>query len=62
MKASEYLKDLQALVDLHGDLDLVYAINEEGNAFHKVEFEPSAGHLKGDFFDTEGEVNSICIN
>lgn len=71
MKASEYIKRLEILVKEHGDLDLVYAKDDEGNAFLPVNYFPGPGHYiakENDFhdidYDEDGtfEINALCIN
>ena len=70
----EKLKELQALVDKgYGKLPIIYATDDEGNAFHTVHnkcSELTAVSLKErylDFYDQEDEENKltpncICIN
>ena len=41
MKISEMIKNLQEFMNEHGDLDCWYAIDDEGNAFHPVSYNPS---------------------
>jgi hypothetical protein len=57
MKISDVIKTLSKLYAEHGDLDIVYAIDDEGNAFHKVYHSPSVGiYNRGDFLsETEYE-------
>ena len=38
MKASNLIKEMQDLIKTHGDKELVYSTDSEGNAFKKVEF------------------------
>lgn len=41
MKLKEYIKQLQKLEsEGHGDLEIIYAIDDEGNAYHKVYSSP----------------------
>lgn len=70
MKLGQYIEHLQAVEHTHGsDLLVVYAIDEEGNAFHPVHYAPSAGQFdeKDNAFwqlqpDAKEKINSVCIN
>lgn len=71
MKAKEYLRKLKELVELYGNLELVYSHDDEGNCYQKVVYNPSVGIFEGDFYgefyhpDDLGEnkePNCICIN
>lgn len=66
MKAKQYIKTLNALVDKYGDLDLCYAIDDEGNGFQLVIFEPATGTLKDydefDITEDKDKVTHICLN
>ncbi len=42
-KILDIIKDLTKVFEKHGNLDLVYAIDDEGNAFHKVYWTPTLG-------------------
>ena len=41
MKISEMIKNLQEFMNEHGDLDCWYAVDDEGNDFKKVHYDPS---------------------
>lgn len=41
MKISEMITNLQSFLEEHGDLDCYYAVDDEGNAYHEVYYEPS---------------------
>lgn len=41
MKISEMIKNLQEFMAEHGDLDCWYAIDDEGNGYQKVYYEPT---------------------
>jgi hypothetical protein len=41
MKLSEHIKACQSILDEYGDIECYYAIDEEGNAYNIVAFEPS---------------------
>lgn len=68
MKASELITSLQALINIYGDLDLIYAKDEEGNAFYKIRItEASACHFYNDIsdeasFDGSLPANAFCVN
>ena len=42
-KISRLIKNLQEILEEHGDLMCVYSIDEEGNAFHPVYWDPTMG-------------------
>ena len=44
MKVSNFIEILKDLKEEHGDLDLIYSSDDEGNGFKKVVFIPSVGH------------------
>jgi hypothetical protein len=49
MKLSEHIRACQSILDEHGDIECYYAIDEEGNAYHTVAFEPSVYYvMEGD--------------
>lgn len=81
MKLKEYLSYLKKAVDADNsllDMELVYAIDDEGNDFRHVNFLPTLGIFKqGEFiskdeieeynesYETEysdNDINSLCIN
>lgn len=81
MKLKEYLSHLKKAVDADNsllDMELVYAIDDEGNDFRQVNFLPTLGIFKqGEFiskdeieeynedYETEysdNDINSLCIN
>jgi len=47
-----------------GDLKLVYAIDDEGNSFDYVFYNPSIGHLDEDMnFDSSSDNPTVvCVN
>lgn len=51
MKISEMIKNLQEFMEEYGDLDCWYAVDDEGNAYHEVYFEPSFRYV-----DEDGEM------
>jgi len=40
MKLKEYIENLQAIYADEGNLDLIYAKDDEGNSFHRLWSEP----------------------
>lgn len=63
MKLSAYIQKLQAVLDKDGDLEVVYAIDDEGNEFHNVNYDPSAGRFKNGEFNSESKKpNAVCVN
>ena len=55
MKISDMIKNLYAFMDEHGDLDCWYAVDEEGNGYHPVYFDPSLRYVNSyeDVFQEE---------
>lgn len=55
MKISEMMKNLEAVMTANGDLECWYAVDDEGNAYHPVWFEPSVYYTNsyGDVFQEE---------
>ena len=41
MKLTKYIEKLQELLEEHGDLELIYSSDDEGNNYDKVHYEPS---------------------
>jgi len=65
MKISEVIKNLKIILDRHGDLEVVYSEDEEGNCFNKIAYPPSVGRYSSNEFDpdpTDDKVNAVCIN
>lgn len=65
MKASTIVEKLQELIKKHGDLDVIYSTDDEGNAFYYVDNTPTACVFKSEdevLFDCECKQNAICIN
>ena len=64
MKASELIINLQKLIEEHGDLDVIYAKDDEGNGYSEVYYNPSVGMYSCNEFDTTSEEqnNAFCIN
>lgn len=63
MTLKEYSQQLSKLAKKHPDAKVVYAIDDEGNAFSEVTFSPTPGSFDGhDFDDSSNKINSVCIN
>jgi hypothetical protein len=68
MKLKEYAKHLAKLAKQHPDIDVYYAIDEEGNDYKPIYYHPSVGCLDGDDFesasnnDFRGPINACCVN
>lgn len=71
MTLKQYIKDLQEIAKNHKDLELVYAIDDEGNSYRKVNFGPSVGSYDAnneDFLDyghtdnPDDHEEVVCIN
>lgn len=41
MKLTKYIEKLQELLAEHGDLELIYSKDDEGNGYEKVHYGPS---------------------
>lgn len=72
MKLSEYIKYLQELKKEHGNVEVIYAADDEGNGYQKVFYKPTAGVFKergplgqGNFETpnmTDEKINVVCVN
>jgi len=71
MKVSEMIENLNKILKEDGDLDVVYSVDDEGNSFHEVGFEPTVGHFEDDEFNSvdseqfeeyDLKKNAVCIN
>ena len=49
---TKYIEKLQELLVDHGDLELIYSSDDEGNNYNKVHYEPSLMN----YIRTDGEV------
>jgi hypothetical protein len=47
-KLSDYIVELQKVLEEHGDLGVVYAGDDEGNHFSEVFFNPTIGFMDSD--------------
>lgn len=73
MKISEMIKNLQEVIEEHGDIEVWYAVDDEGNAYHPIYFKPSVYYVNqyGEVFHEEdlededpndiAELKHICI-
>lgn len=76
MKFKEYVDQLNEFLEKHpeaADMITIYAIDDEGNAYHEAYFGPTMGVFDGGEFisgdDDEGmeeygydECDAVCIN
>lgn len=69
MTLNEYIVHLKKVAEEgHGNKEVVYAADDEGNNFQKVFYAPSIGVFKdrgghGEFDDSKaGKSNAVCIN
>jgi len=69
MLLTEYIENLQNMLTEHGDLEVVYSSDDEGNDFNKIYCGPSVGHYHNrEFYEPNNEdefdydINAICIN
>lgn len=73
MKISQMIKNLEAVMLANGDLECYYAVDDEGNAYRPVYFDPSVYYINkyGDVFEDDdlkyedpediAELKHICI-
>lgn len=76
MKISEMIKHLEEFKAEHGDLDCWYAVDDEGNGYQKVYYDPSFRYVNedGDMYSeedleeyledyelTKEDVTPVCI-
>ena len=69
MKLRDFLNDLNRIANINPealDLDVIYAMDDEGNGFNLVFCNPTIGEYDGEYcgeFNGESEINNaICIN
>lgn len=71
MKLKEYIAKLEVLLAKHGDVDVIYASDSEGNSYEKCRYEPSACKFTDGDTDElvkfvnnypKVKVNAVCIN
>lgn len=73
MKVSKMIKNLQEFMTEHGDLECWYAVDDEGNGYKRVYYDPSLYYLDeyGDVWqqedydeadeDEKEDLKPICI-
>jgi hypothetical protein len=72
MKVSEMIKNLQKFMAENGDLECWYAVDDEGNGYSPIYFEPTMYYTNGDGdvrqtledFDMDDyveDVQQICV-
>ena len=73
MKLTKYIEQLQELLREHGDLELIYSKDDEGNGYEKVHYDPSvANYISSDRevihdddideWDESDYEKVICVN
>ena len=74
MKLSKYVEHLQRVLKNEGDLEVVYATDEEGNGFHKVNYAGAVYYFENledyhleqadveELDDYPDAVRAFCIN
>lgn len=70
MKLKHYAEQISMLAKEYPDLEVFYAIDEEGNGFKPVHYEPAVGMMAQESFYTMKEaeqitgsvINAVCIN
>ena len=68
MILSEYISNLQEILKDHGDIEVVYSSDSEGNSFHRVGHKPSIGTFyeeDQEFLSQEENtdaINAVCVN
>lgn len=63
MTATQLILELTKYVREYGDLELVYAKDEDGNSYHLITYEPTVGALVENDFDYEPtKVTHVLIN
>ena len=67
MKFKEFVKNLNELIEGRpetAEFDVVTSIDNEGNGFNLVHYTPTVGHYnsKDRDFESEKELNAVCIN
>ena len=70
MKLKQYIKELREFEKLHGNLDVIYSSDDEGNSYSPVLFVPTPVKIKkithymqseDMIFDTD-DFNAVIIN
>ena len=54
MKISQMIENLQSFMSENGDLECYYAVDDEGNAYYEVYYEPSLYYMNqyGDIYSS----------
>lgn len=45
MKVSEMIKNLQEFMETYGDIECWYAVDDEGNGYQKIHYEPTLYYI-----------------
>lgn len=69
-KISDLISSLEIIMKKHGDLDLIYSQDDEGNSYNLVYHSPTPGHyyykdrdwVDEQSLDDDMIINSVCIN
>ena len=73
MKISEMIENLEAVMAANGDIEVWYAVDDEGNAYHPIYYSPSVYYVNqyDEVFQEEDlededpedivELTQICI-
>lgn len=73
MKLTTYIEKLQELLVEHGDLELIYSTDDEGNEYRKLYYDPGVvNYIESDYciiheddieeYDESEYQKVICIN
>ena len=67
MLLKDFIKGLEQVIKdrpLAADFDVVAAVDDEGNGFSPIVFDPSVGvfDLEDKDFSEGGEANAVCVN
>ena len=68
MKLRQFVQNLNVLLEEcpeSAEFEVITADDDEGNAFHPVNYEPSAGTFTDGEFDADTPIedyNAICVN
>lgn len=62
MKLKEYIKALKKLEKEHGDVELYYSIDDEGNSYDLVKFGPSVMYIAKDDIPKYGHIDPMSVN
>ena len=63
MQATQLINRLLELVEAHGDLELCYSTDDEGNTFKLTQYKAVEGTFEDyDFAEQTDKPTHICIN